>query len=204
MTEFIQDNFTIHGREELLIDMLTEEFDDEFPDGGIKTQENRIFHRWVEDIFDGNILELKKVINTGDIQDLYIYVKECIMDKLYENLTYREETDFTEFTYLRNRDLEANNLELLKEYIDDNEDYEVMKRGINEIKFLINHWATIEVLRDEAGDWAEIIADRYYGDYQAVIKNAWNGYKLKQRITALTSLKKSQVHICSNLIKAYL
>ena len=204
MTEFIQDNFTLHGREELLIDMLTEEFDDEFPAGGIKTVEERIFHRWVEDIFDGNILELKKVINTGDIQDLYIYVKECIMDKLYENLTFREETDFTEFTYLRNRDLEVNNLELLKEYIDDNEDYEVMKRGINEIKFLINHWATIEVLRDEAGDWAEIIADRYYGDYQAVIKNAWNGYKLKQRITALSSLKKSQVHICGNLIKAYL
>ena len=204
MTELIDDNFTLHGREELLIDMLTEKYDDEFPAGGKKTLENRIFHRWVEDIYDGNILELKKVINTGDIQDLYIYIKECIMDRLYETLSFREETDFTEFTYLYQRDLDANQLVLFKEYVQENDCPEIIHRGINDIKLLINHWATIEVLRDEAGDWAEIIADRYYGDYQAVIKNAWNGYKLKQRITALSSLKKSQVHICSNLIKAYL
>ena len=85
MTELIVDNFTLHGREELLIDMLTEKFDDEFPDISNKAEENRIFHRWVEDIYDGNVLELKKVINTGDIQDFYIYIKECIMDNVYEN-----------------------------------------------------------------------------------------------------------------------
>ena len=204
MTELIGDNFTLHGREELLIDMLTEKFDDEFPDISNNAENNRIFHRWVEDIYDGNVLELKKVINTGDIQDLYIYIKECIMDSLYETLSFRELTDFTEYTYLYQRDLDANDLELLKEYVEENHCPEIIYRGINELKLIINHWATIEVLRDEAGDWAEIIADKYYGDYQQVIKNAWNGYRLKQRITALTSLKKSQVHICSNLIKGYL
>ena len=204
MTELIQDNFTIHGAEELLIDMLTEKYDDVFPAGGIKTQENRIFTRWVEDIFNDDVTELQKVINTGDIQDLYIYVKECIIERLYDTLSYREETDFTEYTYLYQRDLDANSLELLKEYVDENDYPEIMNKSVNEIKLIINHYATIEVLRDEAGDWAEIIADRYYGDYQAVIKNAWNNYKLRKRITALTSIKKSQVHICKKLISSYL
>ncbi len=204
MTELIQDNFTAHGAEELLIDLLTEKFDDEFPAGGLKTQENRIFHRWVEDIFDNSVTELQKVINTGDIQDLYIYIKECIMEKLYDTLIFREDIDFTEYTYLYQRDLDANHLELLKEYVEENNCPEIIYKGINEIKLIINHYATIEVLRDEAGDWAEIIADRYYGDYQVIIKNAWNNYKLKKRITALTSIKKSQVHICKKLISSYL
>ena len=204
MTEFIEDNFSIHGREELLIDMLTEKYEVEFPADGLNVLENRIFHRWVDDIYDGNILELKKVINTGDIQDLYIYIKECIMNQLYETLSFREETDFTEYSYLYARDIDANHLELLKEYVEENDCPEIIYKGVNEIKLIINHYATIEVLRDEAGDWAEIIADRYYGDYQQVIKNAWNSYKLKKRITALSSIKKSQVHICKKLISSYL
>lgn len=204
MTELIQDNLTIHGAEELLIDLLTEKYDDEFPDGGLKTEENRIFHRWVEDIFNDDVIELQKVINTGDIQDLYIYIKECIMDRLYETLSGREETDFTEYTYLYQRDLDANNLELLKEYVEENGCPEIIFRDINNVRLIINHYATIEVLRDEVGDWAEIIADRYYNDYQIIIKNAWNNYKLKKRITALTSIKKSRVHICKKLISSYL